>query len=83
MQALNAVPDGSEVVIDATKSHYIHPDIIEIMHDFMDHSQNHDIKVTVEGDFDEVNFNHFNYFMKKVSKDGSKKTPYIKAVFRG
>jgi len=82
MQALKVIPDGSEVIIDATQSHYIHPDIIEIIHDFMDHSKVHGTAVKVIGDFDEVNFNHLEYFMHKVSKDDKPKTPYLESVLK-
>lgn len=83
LQALSVIPDGSEVLIDATQSHYIHPDIIEIIQDFMEHSENHGIKVEIKGNFDEINFDHFNYYMNKVSKDGAQKTPYLESVFKG
>jgi len=82
MQALKVIPDGSEVIIDATQSHYIHPDIIEIIHDFIDHSKIHGTKVTVIGDFDEVNFNHLEYFKHKVSQDSTVKTPYLESVLK-
>ncbi|MEQ9188655.1 MAG: SulP family inorganic anion transporter [Cryomorphaceae bacterium] len=82
MQALKVIPDGSEVIVDASKSHYIHPDIIDILHDFIAHSELNGTKVTVLGDFDEVNFNHLEYFMRKVSKDGTTKTPYLEAVLK-
>jgi hypothetical protein len=38
--------------------------------------------VCVEGDFDEVNFDHLNYFMKKVSLDSNKPTSYIEQVLK-
>lgn len=80
MEALKAVPDHSQVVIDATQSHYIHPDVIDILHDFMDQAERRDITVCVNGSFDDVNVNHMEYYLKKVSKDGSQKTPYLKQV---
>jgi MFS superfamily sulfate permease-like transporter len=82
LQALKVIPKGSKVVIDATQSHYIHPDIIEIIQDFIDHCTTCGTMVCVEGDFDEVNFDHLNYFMKKVSLDSNKPTSYIEQVLK-
>lgn len=82
LQALNVIPDGSQVLIDATNTHYIHPDVIEIIEDFMIKAKQHDIEVEVKGNFDEVNKKHLDYFLKKVSRDGSYKTSYLETVFK-
>jgi MFS superfamily sulfate permease-like transporter len=81
MEALKLVPDGSNVTFDATQTHYIHPDVIEIIQDFMDQAKRRDLTICITGNFDEVNFDHMNYFMEKVSKNGAVKTPYLQAVF--
>ncbi|MDC1222143.1 SulP family inorganic anion transporter [Salibacteraceae bacterium] len=80
MEALKVIPRNSNVVIDATQSHYIHPDVIEIIQDFMIHAQHDNIEVDLKGNFETVNINHKQYFMKKVSKDGAEKHPYWKQV---
>ncbi|GAB5539145.1 MAG: SulP family inorganic anion transporter [Salibacteraceae bacterium] len=80
MEALKAIPENSEVTIDASSCHYIHPDVIEIIRDFQIHGEQIGIKVSIKGDFDTVNVNHKEYFMKKVSKDGTKKASYMKQV---
>ncbi len=82
MQALKVIPDNSEVIIDATASHYIHPDIIEIIQDFIAHAEYHGIQATIQGNFDEVNINHLEYFKSRVSADGNEKTPYFKSIFK-
>lgn len=82
MKALNVIPKGSKVVIDATQSHYIHPDVIEIIEDFQVKAARENIDLKIEGNFKDVNFDHLNYFMEKVSKDGSDKTPYITKVLK-
>jgi MFS superfamily sulfate permease-like transporter len=82
LQALNAIPSNSDVLIDATMTHYIHPDVIEIIEDFMIKANKHNIKVKIEGDFREVNKNHLAFFLKKVSKDGDYKTPYFETIFK-
>ena len=81
LETLKAIPAKSEVILDATESHYIHPDVIDIIKDFEMNALSKQISITIKGDFDEVNFDHVDYFMRKVSKDGKHKTPYLEAVF--
>ena len=80
MEALKVIPANSKVVIDATQTHYIHPDVIEIIQDYKIHAEHDNIEVEVKGDFDTVNINHKEYFMRKISKDGEDKIPYWKQV---
>ncbi len=82
MKALNVIPDGSKVVIDATQSHYIHPDVVEIIEDFQVKASHHNIDLKIEGNFKEVNFNHLTAFVEKVSENGLEKTPYLKQVWK-
>lgn len=81
MEALAAVPDGSEVIIDATESHYIHPDVVDIIEDFQSQVEARKINLSIRGNFQDVNFNHMQYYMNKVSKDGSKQASYLESVF--
>ena len=81
LETLKAIPAKSEVILDATESHYIHPDVIDIIKDFEMNALSKQISITIKGDFDEVNFDHVDYFMRKVSKDGKHKTPYLEVVF--
>ncbi len=80
MEALKVIPNNSKVVIDATQCHYIHPDVIEIIQDFMIHAPHDNIEVDIKGNFETVNINHKQYFMRKVSKDGTNQLPYWKKV---
>lgn len=82
MKALNVIPNGSKVVIDATQSHYIHPDVIEIIENFQVRASHDDIEVRIDGNFKDVNINHLDYFVEKVSEDGSYKTPYLTQVLK-
>ena len=82
LQALNAIPAKSSVIIDASFTHYIHPDVIEIIDDFIIKSEQHETSVKIKGDFHEVNKNHLEYFLKKVSRDGNYKTSYFETVFK-
>ena len=49
LETLNKVPNGSKVVVDGTKSISIHPDVREIIEDFMIHSEYSDITVELRG----------------------------------
>jgi len=49
LETLNKVPNGSKVVVDGTKSISIHPDVREIIEDFMIHSEYSDIAVELRG----------------------------------
>lgn len=81
MQSLYAIPDNSEVVIDANASKYIHPDVIEIINDFETHARNSNIKLKIEGHFDEDRQNVVGKFKKKMVKPEDEKN-YWETVFK-
>lgn len=80
-KAISVIPDNSRVLLNATQSHYIHPDVIEILKGFIDTAPNRGIEVEVLGDFDTINLNHVKYFLKKVSQKESDQPSYLKSVF--
>ena len=45
LQTLNAIPDDSHVIIDATRTRTIHPDVLEIIEDFIQHAETVNTKV--------------------------------------
>lgn len=49
LKTLDSIPENSSVVIDATNTVYIHPDVVEIIEDFMVSATNKDIQVSVLG----------------------------------
>ncbi len=49
MQTLNGLPDGSEVIIDGTKTRTIHQDVIEIIDDFKANALTRNIELKLEG----------------------------------
>lgn len=49
LQALNHVPDGSDVVVDAKSTKVIDHDVIEVIRDFIVNAKNRDISVQIEG----------------------------------
>ncbi len=81
-QALNTIPEGSEVWIDASKSSYIHPDVIEIIEDFRVHSLSTGTTVTIEGSFDEDMQNHLVNFEKEVGNGDAGKQSYIASIWK-
>lgn len=51
MRTLNQLPDETHVIIDATKTKTVHPDILEIIEDFRQHAPTRDITVEMKGSF--------------------------------
>lgn len=45
-RTLNEMPDNVEVIIDATNTHSMHPDVVEIINDFLTHAELVGIKAT-------------------------------------
>ncbi len=81
MQALNVIPSGSEVILDATASKYIHPDVVEILDDFKIHAEKTGIMLEIKGDFHEERLNHLDLLKNSVS-DSNQQKSYIESVFR-
>jgi len=46
-RALASIPNGSKVVIDASKSIHIDPDVIEIIEEFEIHAKQSDIELAI------------------------------------
>ena len=49
LQMLNSIPASSQVIIDATKSKFIHFDVLEIIQNFLVHATTMDIRVHLKG----------------------------------
>lgn len=81
MQTLNMIPDNSKVVLDVTKSKYIHPDVIEIINDFEVHAKSTGIELTIKGRFDEDKSNHVAKFKDNVNNGSGDKKSYLSTVF--
>jgi MFS superfamily sulfate permease-like transporter len=47
LKFLAEIPNGKELTIDASKNHYIHHDVIDIIEDFQISAKNRDIKVNL------------------------------------
>ncbi|MEQ8242997.1 SulP family inorganic anion transporter [Fulvivirga sp.] len=81
LQTLNLIPDNSKVVLDITKSKYIHPDVIEIINDFEIHAKNTGIELTIKGRFDEDKSNPVAKFRDNVKNGNNDKKSYLNTVF--
>ncbi|GAB4240412.1 MAG: hypothetical protein Tsb0034_16880 [Ekhidna sp.] len=66
IETVSHIPDNVTVVIDATRSHYIHPDIVEIIEDFKKNAEYRNIKIEAIG-FDRKHINQVKE-MKKMAK---------------
>ena len=62
------IPDNATIVIDATRSHFVHPDIIEIIEDFKKNAEYRNIKLTLKG-FDSMGTQNQLDELKKMTKD--------------
>ena len=62
------IPDNTSIVIDASRSHYIHPDIIEIIEDFKLNAAYRNIKLETKG-FDTIGTSNQVKELKKVAKE--------------
>jgi len=57
MKTFSLIPDGSEVIIDASRTRSIHWDVMEIIDDFVVHAAANDIKLRLHG-FNDINNRH-------------------------
>ncbi len=62
------IPDNTSVIFDATRSHYIHPDIVEIIEDFKKNAEYRNIKIEMRG-FDQMGTDNQVQEMKKIAKE--------------
>jgi MFS superfamily sulfate permease-like transporter len=53
LRTLNSIPEGCKLIIDASKTKNIHPDILEIIEDFQLGAKNKDIEIQMIGITDE------------------------------
>ncbi|MDA8707234.1 SulP family inorganic anion transporter [Cyclobacteriaceae bacterium] len=67
-KALTELPDGSNVIIDASKTVSIHPDVIEIISNFELTAENRDITVNWTGLVQEKNKNAQNNLFETIKK---------------
>ena len=56
LQMLNQIPENSDVVIDGTRTVFIHYDVIEIIHDFRTNAKSKNISLEIKG----INFKKIN-----------------------
>ena len=67
-KALTELPDGSTVMIDASKTVSIHPDVIEIISNFEASAENRSISVNWTGLAQEKNKNAQNSLFEIIKK---------------
>lgn len=49
IETVSHLPDDSDITIDASRSHFIHPDILEILEDFKQNAEYRNIKLEIIG----------------------------------
>ncbi|MEO9482718.1 MAG: SulP family inorganic anion transporter [Ekhidna sp.] len=67
IETISHIPDDSDVTIDASRSHFIHPDIIEILEDFKQNAMYRNINLHIYG-LDKEHDNPLQE-LKKVAKE--------------
>ena len=70
-RTLGQIPDNTKVEIDASNTHFIHPDVIEIIEDFVVNAEIRDIEVKVIDLYNEVHrvpFDHLELANGEVSQ---------------
>ena len=67
IETISHIPDDADLFIDATRSHFIHPDIIEILEDFKKNAEYRGIKLEIVG-LDKEHDNPLKE-LKKVTKE--------------
>ncbi|MEP1033931.1 SulP family inorganic anion transporter [Ekhidna sp.] len=67
IETISHIPDDTDITIDATRSHFIHPDIIEILEDFKQNAEYRQIKLEIIG-LDKEHDNPMKE-LKKVAKE--------------
>ncbi|MDA0714582.1 MAG: SulP family inorganic anion transporter [Bacteroidetes bacterium] len=73
MRTLNQLPPGTKAVIDATRTKRIHPDIIEIIHDFSESAHERDITVELKGKLVDDLHDSVEHFQENVLSSGESK----------
>lgn len=81
LQSLYVIPKNSKLVIDASKSVYIHPDVEEIIEDFMIHAKAENIEIEVVGNFKEIHENTVRNFENNIGKGNFDRKSYLHSVW--
>ena len=70
MQTLDHMPDGAQVIINASRAKNIHPDVVEIIEDFQVKASNREISVILQGFSNRDNHHPFEKLRTTVSSGG-------------
>jgi len=83
LQALNAIPANSKVLIDGSASEYIHPDVLEIIEDYRINAniKNIELEIRMPDIIEKSGKDKIKLFKKKVRSSDFKEDSYFKTVF--
>jgi MFS superfamily sulfate permease-like transporter len=81
LQALNVIPSNRKVIVDATASEYIHPDVMEIIDDFKIHAANSNIQVEVKLPGGEKGADRVNKLKQVIGNGKEEQKSYLRSVF--
>ncbi len=68
IETISHIPDNGKVIIDASRSHFIHPDILEIIEDFKENAKYRSIQLELIG-FDRISTADQVQELKKITKE--------------
>ena len=80
---LNTIPDGSKVILDATNTHRMHPDVVEIVEEFQINSKLREIQVNCIGFNDQISETPLEDFEEQVLNKPRVKTSKVAKLFKG
>ncbi len=76
LRSLNQLPDGTEVTIDASKTRSIHPDVLEIIDDFIENAKTRNVQVRLLGLLQDNKVDPVEQFGRIVLKESPKKRKF-------
>lgn len=81
LQSLYVIPSNSKLLIDASSSVYIHPDVEEIIEDFIIHAKAENIEVKIIGNFKEIHDNTVKNFESIIGDGKFDRKSYLHSIW--
>jgi MFS superfamily sulfate permease-like transporter len=80
LHSLNKLPDGVHLIIDASKTTSIHPDVVEMIDDFTENAKTRNIKVEIQGTTIKQLHSPIEKFGQVIMKHAELEFPYNQKV---
>ncbi|MCT4622096.1 MAG: SulP family inorganic anion transporter [Schleiferiaceae bacterium] len=76
LHSLNQLPDGAKLIIDASKTNSIHPDVVEMIEDFKENAKTRNISVEIQGMTEQEMHSPVEKFGQVLMKHADQQFPY-------